>query len=271
MQNANPLSTPIRALAALLHLGAAGCGDRKPSAPAADALAPAPVYTYEVLQAWPHDRSAFTEGLTWVDHQLLESTGLNGESTLRKVDLATGQVTQRVRLPSEYFGEGSTVIGPRVFQLTWKNQKGFIYGWPGLEPAGAFAYAGEGWGLTTDGHSLIMSNGSNQIRFLDPATFQVIRSIDVFTQGRPLTQLNELEYVKGEILANIWQTAYVARIDPADGRLLGLIDFTGLLPAADRDGHEDVLNGIAYDAAGDRLFVTGKDWPKIFSVRLKRK
>jgi len=262
----------------LALLGA--CGDRPPSSPggaaeAASAAAiakaegPVPIYTYEVVNVWPHDRGAFTEGLTYLKGILLESTGLNGSSTLRKVDLPTGRVLQEVRLPSQYFGEGMTVLGDKIYQLTWQSQTGFVYDLESMELEREFSYTGEGWGLTTDGRSLIMSDGTNQIRFLDPATFQVTRTISVFSQGQPLRQLNELEYVKGEILANIWETQSVARIDPATGRLLGLVDFSGLLAPEDRDSHTDVLNGIAYDAGGDRLFVTGKDWPKLFEVRLK--
>jgi len=161
------------------------------------------------------------------------------------------------------------VLGDKIYQLTWQSQTGFVYDLESMELEREFSYTGEGWGLTTDGRSLIMSDGTNQIRFLDPATFQVTRTISVFSQGQPLRQLNELEYVKGEILANIWETQSVARIDPATGRLLGLVDFSGLLAPEDRDSHTDVLNGIAYDAGGDRLFVTGKDWPKLFEVRLK--
>ena len=266
MKNANPLSSAAAAILALAALGFVGCGDRTPPAAAA-----VPVYTYEVVHVWPHDRGAFTEGLTWLDGGFLESTGLNGASTLRKVDLATGEVRQQVDLPSEFFGEGATALGRKVYQLTWKNQRGFIYDLGTLEKIGEFSYAGEGWGLTTDGRSLIMSDGTNQIRFLDPATFEVTRTIGVFSDGQPLAQLNELEYVKGELFANIWQTPFVARIDPATGRLLGLVDFAGLLAPGDYDNHTDVLNGIAYDAADDRLFVTGKDWPKLFEVRLKEK
>jgi len=256
----------------------AGCGDKRAAPPAgAEATAPksdvsgpgVPTYSYDVVNVWPHDRGAFTEGLTYLKGILLESTGLNGVSTLRKVDLQTGRVLQEVELSSEYFGEGMTVLGDRIFQLTWKNQKGFVYNLETMEVEREFSYTGEGWGLTTDGQSLIMSNGTNQIQFLDPATFQVTRTISVFSQGQPLNLLNELEYVKGEIFANIWQTQSVARIDPATGNLLGLVDFSGLLAPEDRDSHTDVLNGIAYDAGGDRLFVTGKDWPKLFEVRLK--
>lgn len=256
----------------------AGCGDKQAASPAG-AAAPVPgnevagpgvpTYSYAVVNVWPHDRRAFTEGLTYLKGILLESTGLNGLSTLRKVDLQTGRVLQEVELSSEYFGEGMTVLGDRIFQLTWKNQKGFVYNLETMELEREFSYAGEGWGLTTDGKSLIMSDGTNQIRFLDPATFQVTRTISVFSQGQPLAMLNELEYVKGEIFANIWQTPSVARIDPATGNLLGLVDFSGLLAPEDRDSHTDVLNGIAYDPDGDRLFVTGKDWPKLFEVRLK--
>jgi glutamine cyclotransferase len=177
-------------------------------------------------------------------------------------------VLQEVRLDSQYFGEGMTELGGKVYQLTWKNQKGFVYDLAGLEVKREFDYSGEGWGLTNDGQSLIMSDGTHEIRFIDPATFKVTRTIAVFREGGPLHQLNELEYVKGEIYANIWQTSLVARIDPATGRLLGLIDFSGLLTPADRRG-TDVLNGIAYDAAGDRLFVSGKYWPKLFEVRVR--
>ena len=165
-----------------------------------------------------------------------------------------------------------TVLDGKIFQLTWKNQKGFVYGLESFEVERDFTYTGEGWGLTTDGRSLIMSDGSNQIRFIDPATFKVTRTISVERHGLPISQLNELEWVKGELYANIWQTQTVARIDPASGRLLGLIDFSGLLTPADyRSGGVDVLNGIAYDAAGDRLFVTGKNWPKLFEVRVRPK
>ncbi len=270
MKNANPLSLAAAALLALAAVGLAGCGEHGSTATAAD---PVPVYTYEIVRAWPHDRGAFTEGLSWLQGGLLESTGVENTSYLRKVDLATGQVRQEVKLPPQYFGEGSVALGDKVYQLTWKAQKGFVYNLATLEEQAEFSYAGEGWGLTTDGHSLIMSNGSNQLQFLDPATFQVTRTLSVFSQGRPLKELNELEYVKGEIFANIWQYPLVARIDPASGRLLGLIDFSGLLGPADAAGNPapDVLNGIAYDAKDDRLFVTGKYWPKLFEVRLKRK
>jgi glutamine cyclotransferase len=267
MKKAIPLSNLFAcAIVPLAALCAAGCG-REASAANADSV---PIYTYQVVNTYPHDRTAFTEGLTFIGNTLLESTGLNGSSTLRKEDLATGSVLQQVRLPSDYFGEGTTVLGNRIYQLTWQNQKGFVYDARNLEPEREFAYTGEGWGLTTDGKSLIMSDGSNELRFLDPETFQVTRTVAVFLHGQALARLNELEYVKGEIFANIWQTQFVVRIDPDSGRVLGMIDFSGLLLPSDADEHTDVLNGIAYDPAGGRLFVTGKNWPKLFEVRLRR-
>lgn len=265
------MKRPARWIGCLLAL--AGCSKHPPAAAAADqppaVTHPTPaLYTYDVVNIFPHDRSAFTEGLVFLKGIMLESTGLNGRSSLRKVDLASGRVLQEVRLDSQYFGEGMTELGGRVFQLTWKNQRGFVYAIDTFDVQREFTYTGEGWGLTNDGRSLIMSDGTHQIRFLDPTTFQVTRTIAVFRDGRPLHLLNELEYVKGEIFANIWQSPVVARIDPANGRLLGLIDFTGLLTPADVRG-TDVLNGIAYDPAGDRLFVTGKYWPKLFEVRIR--
>ena len=263
----------------LLGLGLllAGCGKdssaaaQSSTAPAASAAEAEPIaYGYEVVNIFPHDRGAFTEGLVFLKGVLFESTGLNGQSDLRKVDLSSGRVLQQVRLSAQYFGEGMTVLDGKIYQLTWKNQKAFVYGLDSFEPERDFTYTGEGWGLTTDGHALIMSDGSNEIRFIDPATFKVTRTIRVTRHGQPLTQLNELEWVKGELYANIWQTQTVARIDPANGRLLGLIDFSGLLRPEEYRG-VDVLNGIAYDATGDRLFVTGKNWPKLFEVRLRKK
>ncbi len=253
----------------------AGCGQKSAGSqdtrPPAQAAAPVATYTYQVVDVHPHDRNAFTQGLVFLKGVLFESTGLNGKSSLRRVDLQTGRVLQQVGLSAQYFAEGMTVLDGKIFQLTWQSQKGFVYDLETFEPKGEFSYTGEGWGLTTDGHVLIMSDGTDQIRFLDPATFRVLRTIHVLNQGLPLPRLNELEYVKGEIFANIWQTQSVARIDPADGRVLGLIDFSGLLTPADYTKTTDVLNGIAYDAAGDRLFVTGKNWPKLFEVRLQPK
>ncbi len=273
------LSRPraVRLWAALLAgpflAGLAGC-DRPPAAappppaPAAAGAAAYPTYTYEIVRTWPHDRGAFTEGLVFDRGILLESTGLNGRSSLRKVELQSGRVLQQVDLGPQYFGEGMTILGGRVYQLTWKNQKGFVYDATTFAAEREFPFTGEGWGLTTDGSALIMSDGTNQIRFIAPATFKVIRTLNVTDRGRPLTQLNELEYVKGELFANIWQTQQVVRLDPATGRILGMIDFSGLLAPTDYDNQTDVLNGIAYDAAGDRLFVTGKNWPKLFEVRI---
>lgn len=259
----------------------AGC-DAKPAGPSASASpasvgsaaapASAPVaYTYEVVRTFPHDREAFTQGLIYLDGAWLESTGLNGHSSLRRVDFASGQVLQQVRVPSEYFAEGMTVLGKKIYQLTWQNHKGFVYDLATFALEKEFTYTGEGWGLTTDGTSLILSDGTDQLRFLDPANFAVTRTINVTRNGAPLRLLNELEFIHGEIYANIWQSQSVARIDPATGRLLGMIDFYGLLPDADRTPGTDVLNGIAHDAATDRIFVTGKKWPTIFEVRLHPK
>jgi len=250
----------------LLHL--TGC-DRNASPDAR--ASQIPIYTYDVVNVWPHDRAAFTEGLVFSDGVLWESTGLNGQSTLRKVDLKTGKVLKQVAVPPQYFAEGLTALNGRLFQLTWQNQKGFVYDLESFQLQRDFTYQGEGWGLTTDGHWLIMSDGTDQIRFLDPDTFEEKQRITVLANGQPVTRLNELEYIKGEIYANVWTTPYVVRINPATGKVVGVIDFTGLLAAQDRDQNTDVLNGIAYDPKGDRLFVTGKRWPKLFEVRLKLK
>ena len=228
-------------------------------------------YTYEIKNVYPHDRAAFTQGLIYKDGVLWEGTGQYGASSVRKVDLKTGKVLKMIPVPREFFGEGITVFKDKVFELTWQNNKGFIYAADDFAKLGEFKYAGEGWGLTHDSDSLIMSDGTNQIRFLDPETFAVRRTISVTENGRPLDELNELEYVKGEIYANVWQTDRIVRIDPKTGNLTGTVDLSGLLPEADRGADTDVLNGIAYDEAGDRLFVTGKMWPKLFEIRLVKK
>ena len=230
-----------------------------------------PSLGYTVVKVRPHDRGAFTEGLIYWNGALLESTGLYGQSTLRKVDLETGAVKREVRMPERYFGEGIAVLGGKVYQLTWKSQKGFIYDLDTLKLVGGFSYSGEGWGMTTDGKSLIMTDGTNRIRFIDPDTFKVTKTIGVFAFGRPINQLNSLAWVKGVLYANVWQTQFILQIDPADGRVLGDIDFVGILPQSDYAPDTDVMNGIAYDAANDRLFVTGKDWPKLFEVKVAPK
>jgi glutamine cyclotransferase len=245
---------------------------RQESSNAANAAtAEIPIYTYDVINTYPHDPGAFTQGLVFLDGALLESTGLYGQSTLRKVDLKTGGVLKRVEVPAQYFAEGLAVLDGQLFQLTWQNHKGFVYDLESFQLKKDFSYEGEGWGLATDGHWLILSDGTDQIRFLDPATFEVKRTIHVTARGQPVNRLNELEYVNGEIFANVWGSDYVVRIDPATGRITGVIDFTGLLAPQDRSVDTDVLNGIAYDAGKNRLFITGKKWPKMFEVRLKLK
>lgn len=233
--------------------------------------AAAPVYGYEVVNTYPHDPEAFTQGLIFQDGALVESTGLERHSTLRRVELLTGKVTQKIDVPPYFFAEGMTLFGGKVYQLTWKGEKGFIYDPQTFQKTGEFTYRGEGWGLTHDADSLILSDGSDQLRFIDPNTYQVKRTISVTDRGRPIEELNELEYVKGEIYANVWHDNRVARIDPLTGQVKGWIDFTGLLKPGETTNGEAVLNGIAYDEGGDRLFVTGKLWPKIFEVRLRQK
>jgi glutamine cyclotransferase len=225
-------------------------------------------FTYTVINTWPHATAAFTQGLVFYEGHLLESTGLKGESTLRSVDLTTGRVEKTVSLPSEYFAEGLAVIGNRAYQLTWQNHQGFIYDTHSFRREGEFAYEGEGWGLTSDGKWLILSDGTDQLRFLDPTTFQVIRIVHVTAAGVSITRINELEWVKGEIFANVWLTNAIIRIDPENGNVRGIIDFSRLLPTELRQSGTDVLNGIAYDSDHDRLFITGKRWPALFEVRL---
>lgn len=229
----------------------------------------APVHGYEIVQALPHDPTAFTQGLLFHDGVFYESTGLNGGSSLRIVEPATGRVLRRVNLPRAYFGEGIALLEGKVFQLTWRNRVGFIYESGTLKSLGVFRYEGEGWGLTTDGRSLILSDGTERLRFYDPRTFALQRTLPVHADdGRPVRRLNELEYVKGEIYANVWERDVIARIDPATGKVRAWIDLSGLHTA---DAPEAVLNGIAYDPQQDRLYVTGKFWPKLYEIRTRNR
>lgn len=258
-----------------LLLTFAACSANNPGATQAESqtqmTAPARVqtYSYEVINTYPHDPGAFTQGLVFHQGLLYESTGLNGSSSLRRVELETGKVLKIVPIATQFFAEGLALFNGRLYQLTWQNQQGFVYDLDSFNLLGGFRYSGEGWGLTHDSHSLIMSDGSSQIRFVNPDTFEVQRTITVQNNGREIAQLNELEYVKGEIYANIWQTDRVARIDPNSGRVTAWINLSGLLSPEDRARGVDVLNGIAYDETSDRLFVTGKFWPKLFEIRLK--
>ena len=231
------------------------------------AFAQVPVQAHEVVATYPHDRGAFTQGLAFDDGVLLESTGQH-PSSVRHVRLEDGEVLIRRDLAMHYFGEGLAVIDDRIVTLTWRSGLGFVWNREDLTPVGAFAYPGEGWGLTYDGARLIMSDGTDQLRFLDPVTFAETGRLSVTADGQPLHRLNELEWVDGEVWANIWMDDRIARIDPQTGQVLAFVDLTGLLPEADRALDTDVLNGIAWDAETDRLFVTGKYWPTLFEIRV---
>jgi glutamine cyclotransferase len=226
-----------------------------------------PIQGYRIVRAYPHDPDAFTQGLQYVDGAFYEGTGLNGRSSVRKVRIETGEVLQKRDLPQEHFGEGIAVFKSELFELTWQSRVAFVYDKVSFEPKRRLSYAGEGWGLTHDGRSLIMSDGTDELRVLDPSTFAERRRIRVTAAGAPVRRLNELEVVGGEIFANVWMTDYVARIDASSGRVTAYVDLHGLLSPAER-ARTDVLNGIAYDAEHDRLFVTGKLWPKVFEIKI---
>lgn len=230
--------------------------------------APRPArYGYEIVATYPHDPAAFTQGLQYIDGVLLESTGRE-HSGVRRVRLEDGEVTDRRELGGRYFGEGLTVVGDRMLSLTWTDGVGFIWSLDDLAPLGTFSYTGEGWGLTYDGRRLILSDGTARLRFLDPVSFAETGSIPVTFRGRPLDRLNELEFIDGEVFANVWQTDFIVRIDPETGSVTGVIDLGGLLGEPVANPADDVLNGIAWDPEGRRLFVTGKHWPKLFEIRL---
>lgn len=231
----------------------------------------APEFTYQVVHVYPHDRTAFTQGLEFHDGFLYEGTGLKGHSTLRKVKLETGEVLQHINLAPSYFGEGITMLDGRIVQLTYQTQAGFVYDRNSFKLLKKLAYPGEGWGLTNDGKTIYMSDGTPQVRLWDPQTLQERKRITVHDGSRTIENLNELEYVHGEIYANIWQANRIVRFAPDDGHVIAWIDMTGLLKAGDMTEPVDVLNGIAYDAAHDRLFVTGKLWPKLFEIKVAPK
>jgi len=254
----------MRILIAVATVAACACG------PASQG-AGIPEYGYDVVHVYPHDPGAYTQGLFYLNGVMYESTGLNGESSVRKVRLETGEVLQKRDIAEQYFGEGIINWKDRLLEITWKSEIGFIYDLNSFAPKGQFMYPGEGWGLTQDGKRIIMSDGTAELRFWDPETLRETGRVTVTDDGRPVDQLNELEWIKGEVFANVYQTNRIARIDPATGKLTGWIDLTGILPPADRFRQVDVLNGIAYDARTDRLFVTGKLWPKLFEIKLVKK
>lgn len=239
-------------------------------APAAVTSSPTAVATpgYRVIASYPHDPAAFTQGLVVIDGTLYEGTGLEGASTLRRVELDTGKVLQSVSLPVTMFGEGVAVLGERIYQLTWQSGVCFVYDRVSFEVVEQLTYSGEGWGLTTDGARLIMSDGSSTLTFRDPATFAELGRVEVLDAGVPVEELNELEYIDGEVWANVWKTDRIARIDPATGEVIAWVDLTGLRPASVKDDSSAVLNGIAWDAEAGRLFVTGKLWPTLFEIAI---
>ena len=225
---------------------------------------------FKVVAVYPHDPNAFTQGLAIAGGQLYEGTGLYGQSTIRKVDLTTGRVEKQRPINATYFGEGIAILDGHLYELTWQSGVGIVYDLATFTQQRTFQYTGEGWGLTQDGKQLILSDGSSKLRFLDPQTFAVVREIDVRDHGQPVTKLNELEYIDGEIWSNVWYDDRIARISPATGEVLGWIDLAALYPKSAR-GNEAVLNGIAYDAAAKRLFVTGKNWPQLYEIEIVRR
>ena len=253
---------------------ATGCtpDDPAPRTGAAAATPSAPVARFRTVRSWPHDPGAFTQGLDFHDGRLYEGTGVEGQSTLREVELETGAVVRKVDLPQNVFGEGITVLGDRIYQVTWTSGKGFVYDLRTFRLLREFPYEGQGWGLTNDGTSLILSDGSATLRFLDPATFVVQRTVTVRDGAREVPKLNELEMVNGEIWANVWETSSLVRINPATGAVVGWVNLEGVFTDSDRrrylkPGQQvDVLNGIAWDEAAGRLVVTGKWWPRLYEI-----
>ena len=254
--------TILIAFAALVSCG----GVRKKSA-TSQAVEPT-FYTYEVVAEYPHLRTSYTQGLQFVDGELWEGTGEYGRSQLLRTDLATGKVLQSKKLSKEEFGEGITVLGNKIYQLTWLNGKLHIYDKATLRHLATHTYKGEGWGLTTDGEKLYMSDGTNAIRVLNPETLAQERRFGVTLRGQSLQNLNELEWIDGKIWANVYTTDYIVIINPENGAVEGVVDLSGILPASEQDSKTDVLNGIAYDATTKRIFVTGKNWSKLFEIRL---
>jgi len=261
-------------------------GNTKSSPKVPTTTGPAPVYTYEVVRSYPHDPKAFTEGLYFKDGYLYESTGERKQSSLRKVELETGKVVQKWDLPPDDFGEGISELNGKIYQLTWQQQLGRVFDSGTFKLLQEFEYQGDGWGMTTDGTSLIYGQGTHVLKFMDPNTFKTVRTLPVFREdGRPLMQINELEWINGEIWGNIWHSEqpdvlgkpnYIVRIDPNSGKILGWIDLAGISPADQSDDPDDkksenTLNGIAYDAANERIFVTGKDWKKLYEIKIKPK
>jgi len=228
----------------------------------------APVYRVEVLHTFPHDPTSFTQGLEFRNGYLYEGTGLNGRSRLRREELETGHLLNEIPVDSEYFGEGITVLNRQVIQLTWQSHIGFVYDRSSFQRLRTFSYAGEGWGLTNDGRTIYMSDGTSQLRLLDGTSLQELKRITVHEGAKEVEELNELEWIRGEIWANVWRTDRIVRISPRDGTVLGWIDLSGLLTAQELANGADVLNGIAYDAGKDRVYVTGKLWPKLFHFRV---
>ncbi|HUR21726.1 MAG TPA: glutaminyl-peptide cyclotransferase [Vicinamibacterales bacterium] len=236
----------------------------------AGAARPAPVQTFTVVQSYPHDPGAFTQGLVFANGEFYESTGLNGESSVRRVEIASGKVLQSRPVDKQYFAEGLALVGDALVQLTWQHKLGFVYDRKTMAPRKTFAYKTEGWGLAYDVKGgLVLSDGSDTLFFLDPKTYRVVRTVRVTDAGRPVPQLNELEWIEGEIWANVWQTDRIARVNPRTGAVNAWVDLTLLWPQARRSPPADVLNGIAYDPAGKRIFVTGKKWPRVYEIKIQ--
>jgi glutamine cyclotransferase len=259
----------MRAPLLALLLAACQAAPSQPQATTASTLGQTPtVQGYQVVATYPHDPQAFTQGLFFLDGQLYESTGQIGRSTIRRVNVETGEVLQRTSIPERLFGEGIVNWGDQIISITWQDGIGFRWDRATFRQLGSFRYQGEGWGLTQNGREIIMSDGTSELRFLDPQTLQERRRLRVTAMGQPVAQLNELEWVNGEILANVWMTPRIARIDPATGNVKGWIDLTQLVRETTAGDVDAVLNGIAYDQARDRLFVTGKNWPRLYEIDL---
>ena len=243
------------------------CGGVRKKSAAPQAVEPT-FYTYEVVAEYPHSRTSYTQGLQFIDGELWEGTGEYGNSRILRTDLATGKVLEAKPISDEEFGEGITILGDKIYQLTWLNGKLHIYDRKSLAHLATHTYKGEGWGLTTDGERLYMSDGSNYIRILNPETMKQEGRFGVTLRGESLRYLNELEWIDGKIWANVYTTDKIVVIDPVNGVVEKVIDLTGILPEKERDSRTDVLNGIAYDKATKRIFVTGKNWSKLYEIKI---